>query len=99
MLHRLKWIADLCWYCSGCIKTKVLTAIESPYTDIFAPDYRREKRRLQIELLRVQWRWVQEGSRMAVVFERRAAMAEGSRLKRYIKHLMPARAVALGKFC
>ena len=36
---------------------------------------------------------------MAVVFERRAAMAEGSRLKRYIKHLMRARAVALGKFC
>ncbi len=92
MLHRRKWIADLCGYCSGCITIKVHTAIESPYTDIFAPDYQREKRRLQIELLRVQWRWVAEGSRIAVVFERRDATAEGSRIKRYVKPLMPAHA-------
>jgi polyphosphate kinase 2 len=61
------------------------------------PDYEREKRLLQIELLKLQ-NWVKDtGERMVVLFEGRDAAGKGGTIKRFTEHLNPrgARVVAL----
>ncbi|MDI9239456.1 polyphosphate kinase 2 [Lysobacter sp. LF1] len=61
--------------------------------------YEREKRRLQIELLKFQ-AWVKEtGQRVVIVFEGRDAAGKGGTIKRFMEHLNPrgARVVALEK--
>lgn len=61
--------------------------------------YEKEKKKLQIELLKVQ-SWVKEsGSRIAAIFEGRDAAGKGGTIKRYMEHLNPrgARVVALEK--
>ncbi|MYS84752.1 polyphosphate kinase 2 [Embleya scabrispora] len=61
--------------------------------------YDREKRLLQIELLKLQ-RWVKEtGQRLVVVFEGRDAAGKGGTIKRFTEFLNPrgARVVALDK--
>ncbi|WP_233498686.1 polyphosphate kinase 2 [Blastococcus sp. TF02A-26] len=63
------------------------------------PQYEREKRRLQIQLLRFQ-NWVKEtGQQVVVVFEGRDAAGKGGTIKRFTEHLNPrgARVVALDK--
>ncbi|WP_231503021.1 polyphosphate kinase 2 [Blastococcus sp. URHD0036] len=71
-----------------------------PYDERLArPEYDREKRRLQIELLRFQY-WVKEtGQQVVVVFEGRDAAGKGGTIKRFTEHLNPrgARVVALDK--
>ena len=62
-------------------------------------EYEIEKRRLQIELLKLQG-WVKEtGQRLVVVFEGRDAAGKGGTIKRFTEHLNPrgARVVALDK--
>ncbi|MDQ1628966.1 MAG: polyphosphate kinase [Actinomycetota bacterium] len=62
-------------------------------------DYDREKRLLQIELLKLQ-EWIkQTGERLVIVFEGRDAAGKGGTIKRFMEHLNPrgARVVALGK--
>ncbi|WP_299036659.1 polyphosphate kinase 2 [uncultured Pseudokineococcus sp.] len=62
-------------------------------------DYAVEKRRLQIELLRLQ-RWMKaSGERLVVLCEGRDAAGKGGTLKRFTEHLNPrgARVVALEK--
>ncbi len=62
-------------------------------------DYDREKRLLQIELLKLQ-EWVKDrGERMVIVFEGRDAAGKGGTIKRFMEHLNPrgARVVALAK--
>ncbi len=62
-------------------------------------EYEREKRRLQIQLLRFQ-NWVKEtGQQVVVVFEGRDAAGKGGTIKRFTEHLNPrgARVVALDK--
>jgi polyphosphate kinase 2 len=62
-------------------------------------DYEREKRLLQIELLKMQY-WVKEtGQRIVLVFEGRDAAGKGGTIKRFTEHLNPrgARVVALEK--
>lgn len=80
------------------MKQKKITQIETPYEGISLEHYQIEKRRLQIELLRIQQRLSKNGSRMAVVFEGRDAAGKGSTIKRFVENLMPAHAsvVALG---
>ncbi len=61
--------------------------------------YDREKRRLQVELLKVQ-SWVKRsGQKIVVLFEGRDAAGKGGTIKRFMEHLNPrgARVVALDK--
>jgi polyphosphate kinase 2 (PPK2 family) len=61
--------------------------------------YEKEKRLLQIEMLKVQ-RWVKEsGKRIVVIYEGRDAAGKGGTIKRFMEHLNPrgARIVALDK--
>jgi polyphosphate kinase 2 (PPK2 family) len=60
-------------------------------------DYEREKRLLQIEMLKLQY-WVKRhGERLVVAFEGRDAAGKGGTIKRFMEHLNPrgARIVAL----
>ncbi len=62
-------------------------------------EYEAEKKRLQIELLKVQ-SWVKEsGQRIVMLFEGRDAAGKGGTIKRFTEHLNPrgARVVALEK--
>jgi polyphosphate kinase len=62
-------------------------------------EYEIEKRRLQIQLLRLQ-HWVKaEGRKVAILFEGRDAAGKGGTIKRFTEHLNPrgARVVALEK--
>lgn len=71
-----------------------------PYrTRISRNVYEREKKKLQIELLKVQ-SWVKDsGSRIVALFEGRDAAGKGGTIKRYMEHLNPrgAHVVALEK--
>jgi polyphosphate kinase 2 len=61
--------------------------------------YEREKRLLQIELVKLQ-NWVKEtGQRIVIIFEGRDAAGKGGTIKRFTEHLNPrgARVVALEK--
>ena len=62
-------------------------------------EYEREKRLLQIELLKLQ-NWIKSsGERLVVLFEGRDAAGKGGTIKRFMEHLNPrgARVVALEK--
>jgi polyphosphate kinase 2 len=62
-------------------------------------EYERDKRLLQIELLKLQ-NWVKDsGQRLVVLFEGRDAAGKGGTIKRFMEHLNPrdATAVALDK--
>ena len=62
-------------------------------------EYEREKRLLQIELLKLQY-WVREtGQRIVILFEGRDAAGKGGTIKRFTEHLNPrgCRVVALEK--
>ncbi|MCC9206262.1 polyphosphate kinase 2 [Arthrobacter sp. zg-Y769] len=71
-----------------------------PYdTKLSRRTYDRQKRRLQIELLKMQL-WVKEtGQKMLIIFEGRDAAGKGGAIKRFDEHLNPrgARVVALEK--
>ncbi|HVX22956.1 MAG TPA: polyphosphate kinase 2 [Acidimicrobiales bacterium] len=73
---------------------------EYPYPERLSRDeYELAKRRLQIELLKLQT-WVKEsGARVLVLFEGRDAAGKGGTIKRFMEHLNPrgARVVALEK--
>ncbi len=61
--------------------------------------YEKEKRKLQVELLKVQ-SWVKEtGQKIVCIFEGRDAAGKGGTIKRFMEHLNPrgARVVALEK--
>jgi polyphosphate kinase 2 len=62
-------------------------------------EYEREKRRLQIQLLRLQG-WVKDtGQQLVILFEGRDAAGKGGTIKRFTEHLNPrgASVVALDK--
>ncbi|MEN3310118.1 MAG: polyphosphate kinase [Micromonosporaceae bacterium] len=71
-----------------------------PYQERLGRDeYEREKRLLQIELLKLQ-NWVKaSGERLVVLFEGRDAAGKGGTIKRFMEHLNPrgAQVVALEK--
>jgi polyphosphate kinase 2 len=71
-----------------------------PYTERLDTEvYERQKRLLQIELLKMQ-RWVKAtGGRQIIAFEGRDAAGKGGTIKRFTEHLNPrnARVVALEK--
>ncbi|MGC9669500.1 polyphosphate kinase 2 [Planosporangium sp. 12N6] len=62
-------------------------------------EYDRDKRLLQIELLKLQ-RWIKDsGEKLVILFEGRDAAGKGGTIKRFMEHLNPrgARVVALEK--
>ncbi len=61
------------------------------------PKYERTKRKLQIELLKLQAHVKDSGTRLVVLYEGRDAAGKGGAIKRYTEHLNPrgARVVAL----
>jgi polyphosphate kinase 2 len=71
-----------------------------PYDERMPRDvYEREKRLLQIELVKLQ-NWVKDtGQKLVIVFEGRDAAGKGGTIKRFTEHLNPrgARIVALEK--
>jgi polyphosphate kinase len=71
-----------------------------PYDERMPRDeYERQKRLLQIELLKLQY-WVKgSGKKLVILFEGRDAAGKGGTIKRYMEHLNPrgARVVALEK--
>lgn len=77
---------------------KDVKKIETPYAGIDKESYHVEKRRLQVELLKIQQHVVKNQQRMAVVFEGRDAAGKGSTIKRFVENLMPRhyKIVALG---
>ncbi|HZA12273.1 polyphosphate kinase 2 [Mycobacterium sp.] len=71
-----------------------------PYDQRMARDeYERVKRRLQIELLKLQKWSKRTGARHVIVFEGRDAAGKGGTIQRFMEHLNPrgARVVALEK--
>lgn len=71
-----------------------------PYdTKMRRPDYEREKRRLQIELVKLQKWSKRTGARHLILFEGRDAAGKGGTIARFMEHLNPreARVVALDK--
>lgn len=80
------------------MKLKKIRTIETPYTGISEKDYQIEKRRLQVEILKIQQRLIKEGQRLAVVFEGRDAAGKGSTIKRFTENLVPSntKVIALG---
>ncbi|WP_420590446.1 polyphosphate kinase 2 [Bacterioplanoides sp.] len=71
-----------------------------PYGErISRAQYEKEKKQLQIELLKMQG-WVKEtGQKVVILFEGRDAAGKGGAIKRFMEHLNPrgARVVALEK--
>ena len=68
------------------------------YKELTLKSYQKEKRRLQIELLKLQEWVIQSGKRLAIVFEGRGAAGKGATIKRFIENLIPKtmRVVELG---
>lgn len=77
---------------------KKIKSIDTPYVGISEKDYQIEKRRLQVELLKIQQSIIKNKQRLAVVFEGRDAAGKGSTIKRFTENLMPShfKIVALG---
>lgn len=80
------------------MKLRKIRAIESPYEGVTEEQYQIEKRRLQVELLKIQEKIKKRGQRLVIVFEGRDAAGKGSTIKRFTENLIPAnyKIVALG---
>jgi polyphosphate kinase 2 len=68
------------------------------YKELSLKSYQKEKRRLQIELLKLQEWVIHSEKRLAIVFEGRDAAGKGATIKRFIENLIPKtkRVVELG---
>ena len=68
------------------------------YKELSLRSYQKEKRRLQIELLKLQEWVIHSEKRLAIVFEGRDAAGKGATIKRFIENLIPKtkRVVELG---
>ena len=63
------------------MKLREVKAIETPYAGIDTIAYTNEKKRLQVELLNIQQRIIEEKRRLVVIFEGRDAAGKGSTIK------------------
>ena len=68
------------------------------YKELTLKSYQKEKRKLQIELLKLQEWVVDSGQKLAIVLEGRDAAGKGATIKRFIENLIPKtmRVVELG---
>ena len=58
------------------------------YKELTLKSYQKEKRRLQIELLKLQEWVISSGQRLAIVLEGRDAAGKGATIKRFIENLI-----------
>lgn len=72
------------------MKQKNIRIIENPYQNISESEYQVEKRRLQVELLKIQQWLVRQKISLVVIFEGRDAAGKGSTIKRFTENLIPA---------
>jgi polyphosphate kinase 2 len=72
--------------------------IYTPYENITIKDYHIEKRRLQLELLKIQTKIIDQGLRVCVLIDGRDAAGKGSLINRFTENLIPqkTRIVQLG---
>ena len=59
------------------------------YSELTDNQYKKEKRRLQVELLKLQEWVVGTNQRILILLEGRDAAGKGSTIKRFIENLMP----------
>ena len=59
------------------------------YKKLTPKQYKKEKKRLQVELLKLQEWTEKRDKRVAIVFEGRDAAGKGSTIKRFIENMMP----------
>ncbi len=59
------------------------------YNNIDYPSYQKEKKRLQVELLKLQHWVINNKKRVALVFEGRDAAGKGGSIKRFTEYMMP----------
>ena len=59
------------------------------YKELSPQQYQKEKRSLQIELLKLQEWLINENQRVAIVFEGRDAAGKGATIRRFVERLMP----------
>ena len=59
------------------------------YSELTNSQYRKDKRRLQIELLKLQEWTIDTNQRIAILLEGRDAAGKGSTIQRFIENLMP----------
>ena len=71
------------------MKLREIKAIETPYAGVDSKAYANEKKRLQMELLNIQQRIIEEKRRLVVIFEGRDAAGKGSTIKRFTENLIP----------
>ena len=86
--------------CSTGTATRQTWRERYPYDDRMSRDeYEQLKRRLQIELLKLQKHAKRTGARHVILFEGRDAAGKGGTIQRFMEHLNPrnARVVALEK--
>ena len=72
------------------MKLRKITGLETPYVGISKSEYQIEKRRLQLELLKIQQWIIKNKHRVLVIFEGRDAAGKGSTIKRFTENLIPA---------
>ena len=51
------------------MKVRTLKSIATPYDGILSADYEIEKQRLQLELLKIQQKFIDKQQRLVVIFE------------------------------
>ena len=59
------------------------------YKKLTPKQYKKEKKRLQVELLKLQEWIIKKNKRVAIVLEGRDAAGKGSTIKRFIENMMP----------
>mgnify|MGYP001495440051 CR=1 FL=1 len=59
------------------------------YKKLSPKQYKKEKKRLQVELLKLQEWTIKKNKRIAIVLEGRDAAGKGSTIKRFIENMMP----------
>lgn len=72
------------------MKPRNIKSIETPYQDVSEHDYQIEKRRLQVEILKIQQKAIKNDQRIIVLFEGRDAAGKGSTIKRFTENIMPS---------
>ena len=80
--------------CTGTGEFKIYQYIviiynSTEYSELTNSQYQKEKRRLQIELLKLQEWTIDTNQRIAILLEGRDAAVKGSTIQRFIENLMP----------
>ena len=71
------------------MKLREIKAIETPYAGVDSKAYTNEKKRLQMELLNIQQKIIEEKRRLVMIFEGRDAAGKDSTIKRFTENLIP----------